>query len=326
MADENDWSFWTRALAGEKPETTPGTPWPGFYRDRSTRAVAIWKQDGAFQCVVTSGYCPKHQDEIDELFGFVCRSPITRELFMAIRDGGAWPEDVDAPERGIGDNSAGLAPHEALLAEINDLADKARAWVVEIGGKITNQEQADKISNYANEFGKLENKGKSSHKIEKEPFLEGGRKVDAAWKPIIDLADQKKRGAKKMFEAWAIDEDNRRRAEAARIAEEQRKADEEARKAAEAAKSAGESEPELPAPAPLPVVENVKAGTRGSVSLRNKTEYVITDLPAFAAYLASLSPPPQDFVEACQKIARKMGAAGSTNLPGVERKETKVAA
>ncbi|WP_457797591.1 hypothetical protein [Methylocystis sp. S23] len=135
----------------------------------------------------------------------------------------------------MGDNSQNLEPHEALQADINNLADAARDWLKSIGGKITTQEQADKAANYATEFGKLEKRGQDKHKAEKAPHLEAGRAVDAAWKPVIDLADQKKRFMKKAFETWAVEEQRKRSEEAARLRAEQERQAAEARAAAKAA-------------------------------------------------------------------------------------------
>lgn len=319
------WRFWTEALKGNFIEDLiqRGYPQLGCYRDKF-RAVYIYRDEsGALGCRVTSGYAPRHEDEIDELFGFVCRHPISYELYESIRDFGKWPEDVEtSSERGIGDNSQNLAPHEALQAEINNLADSAREWLKSIGGKIATQEQADKAANYATEFGKLEKRGQDKHKVEKAPHLEAGRAVDAAWKPVIELADSKKKGAKRLFEAWAIEEGNRRKAEAARIAEEQRKVEEARRVEADAS---GEPIPADEAPPPPPVVENVKAGTRGRVSMRTRTKWEITDRRAFIDYLLAMDNPPPDLISTLDMIASRIGSAGG-NPPGVEAKTIQYAA
>ncbi|RJP45479.1 hypothetical protein C4587_00865 [Candidatus Parcubacteria bacterium] len=317
------WEFWRRSLLGEKPETTPGTPHAGFYRDRSSRAVAIWKDGEQWVCSVTSGYCPRHKDEIDELFGFVCRAPITRELFMHIKNGGGWPEDVQIPERGAGDNSQSLPPHELLAAQINDMIDEARKWLASIGGKIATQEHADKAANFAGAFGELEKEADKARKNEKEPHDKAAKAVQAKWLPVIELAAEKKSWLKKEFEKFALAEKRRREEEARRLAEEQRKAAEEA---ARAAAENGEPPPQPEAieePAP---VKNVAAGTRGTrVALKTRVDYVVIDLPAFAAHLAALENPPPEFLEACRKIANRLGAAGA-NPPGVEKRVTEFAA
>ncbi len=270
---------------------------------------------------MTAGYCPRHLDEIDELFGFVCRKPISRAVYMNHAEGLGWPEDVVQSEpRGIGDNSQALSESEMIEAQVNDMIESARSWLAEIGGKITTQEQADKSANFAHAFGELEKKADAARKSEKEPHDKAAKAVQTKWAPIIDRAAEKKTWMKKAFETYALAEKRRREDEARRIADEQRRAAEEARAAAE--KQAIEtgapvsfSPPVVEPPKP---VENVKAGTRGRVSIRTRTEFVISDLPAFAAYAASLETPPPEFMEACRKIANRIGAAGVI-APGVEK-------
>jgi hypothetical protein len=326
MADPNDWTYWASALKGEFIEDLiqRGNPQSGFYRDRSARAIAIWRDEaGELLCSVTSGFCPHHADEIDELFGFVCRAPITRELYMHIANGGAWPEDVRIPARGAGDNSQSLPPHELLAAQINDMIDEARKWLASIGGKVETQQHADKAANFAGAFGELEKQADKARKDEKDPYDKAAKAVQTKWLPVIDLAAEKKTWLKKEFEKFALAEKRRREEEARRAAEEQRKAAEEAARIA--------SENGAPPPTPEPIeepapVKNVAAGTRGTrVALKTRVDFVVTDLPAFSAHLAALENPPPEFVEACRKIANRLGAAGA-NPPGVEKRVTEFAA
>lgn len=326
MSEPNDWTYWASALKGEFLEDLiqRGNPQSGFYRDRSTRAVAIWRdENGSLLCSVTSGYAPRHADEIDELFGFVCRTPITRELFMHVKNGGAWPEDVALPERGAGDNSQSLPPHELLAAQINDMIDEARKWLASIGGKVETQEHADKAANFAGAFGDLEKQADKARKDEKEPHDKAAKAVQTKWLPVIELAAEKKTWLKKEFEKFALAEKRRREEEARRAAEEQRKA---AEKAARVAVENGESPP-TPEPIEEPApVKNVAAGTRGTrVALKTRVDYVVVDLPAFSAHLAALDNPPPEFLEACRKIANRLGGAGA-NPPGVEKRVIEFAA
>lgn len=311
----NEWTYWASAIKGEIIEDLiqRGQPQSGFYRDRSQRAIAIWRDDTGIRCQVTSGYEPRHADEIDELFGFVCRSPISRDLYMEIKNGGKWPEDIDTLDRGIGDNSASLEPHEAIEAEVNDLIDSARKWIESIGGKIQNQTQADKIANYADKFGELEKRADKARKDEKDPHDKAAKAVQTKWLPVIDLADDRKRWCKKAFETYALAEKRRREEEA-------RKAAEAARIEAEKAAIAGEPPPPEPEP-----VKNVSAGTRGRVALKTRTDWVVDDLPAFASYLASMETPAPEFVEVCRKLANRIGSGGGA-APGIEKRVTEYAA
>lgn len=101
----SEWDFWHEQLAGLTPDTTPGVPHAGFYlsRRRSTtydpilgqrrnkvtiklEPVAIWIEDGKWQCVVGIVGDQQHYDDpdmIDEIFSYCCRSAITHEEYEA---------------------------------------------------------------------------------------------------------------------------------------------------------------------------------------------------------------------------------------------------
>jgi hypothetical protein len=93
----DQWDWWRRQLAGEYPETSPGDPKSGFYRDtfrksngtkkreKAHRYVAIWRDEsGDVNCRVSEGYEPKHIDEIDELFSSVARDAISAEDYQML--------------------------------------------------------------------------------------------------------------------------------------------------------------------------------------------------------------------------------------------------
>lgn len=106
------YQFWALALTGAEPETTPGTPWAGYYIQRSyvslphsipakrnstsihrplvEMPVAIWwnEQDG-WNALVDDLMKNRHTTgtaNVDEIFSRVCRQPITWERYNAMRD------------------------------------------------------------------------------------------------------------------------------------------------------------------------------------------------------------------------------------------------
>jgi hypothetical protein len=312
MSDQ--WHWWRQALAGNfiEDEIKRGNPQSGFYRDRSKRAVAIWRDElGALMCSVTSGYSPRHADEIDELFGFVLRTPISDEVYERVAAGEGFPEDVEAPasERGIGDNSASLPLHESIAEEINRFVDSARDWLKSIGGKVETQQQADKAANYAEKFQALEKKADAARVDEKKPYDDGAKAVQERWKPVVALAAEKKGWMKKALETF--------------LTAERRRKEEEARQARIEAEKEAEIHGEAPPPPPPPV--RVNAGTRGKVALRSREDFIVSDLKAFGSFLLAMENPPPDLVETLEKIARRMGHAG-TVPPGVERRVIETAA
>src|SRR3954447_23026650 len=122
---EQDYTFWRAQLAGENPAVTPGEPQAGYYRTPSHQAVVIWYNEELKPRAQTTSRNGSHSlirdpDAIDELFSRICRSPVEGDTYSSFRLTKTWPEDVKRrpAERGIGDNSAALAPHERVRAEI----------------------------------------------------------------------------------------------------------------------------------------------------------------------------------------------------------------
>ena len=380
----SDYDWYFAQLDGKNPETTPGTPYCGFYRLRRRmmidnpnpapgesrknpkvifEPVAIWKDEAGQFCCAKPGWTPTKQDEIDNLFSRVCRDAVPEDVYRAAVDGAPWPDEVaerkaenrfqhtetssgalhdpvrlssigpteiqtamygqgnadDAPEneRGvIGNNSGAASPSEVMAERIADVNQQVADWLKSIGGKITTDEQADRAANFAALLGELEKEAEALHKVEKAPWLEGGRTVDAAWKPLIDKAATSKGRVKREYVTPYLVEKQRRldaeaKAERERIAAERAKAEQEA--------AAAGVEPPVVDNLPPPEPERAKAGSRGgrATALRTVKVAEITDLAALAAFLCGLNPPPADFVAACKSAADKMMKAGVT-VPGAK--------
>jgi hypothetical protein len=319
MSTNTQWDFWLAQMAGKQPETTPGHPPSGFYRGRAldgakqvtvNEAIAIWRdEDGKLFFKSSVGRIVTDADRIDEIFSRVCRKPITRELFMQVCEGGQFPDEIEHPaeaDRGMGDNLAGLAPHEAVSAEIADLLERFQGWLKTLPNGIEDDTQDAKAANYAKEIASLGKKADETHKREKAPHLEAGRAVDAAWKPVVAAADSAKRAILAPTTEYrrkrAAAEERARQAELARLREEAERAHAEAMAQAEKDEAAAP-----PPPKPAPVALPPKRPT----GLRTVKVVVIDDLAAIAAQLAALPNPPEDFVEICRKAARKMLEAGA---------------
>ncbi len=107
VLEDFEWRFWRAQLAGEQPETTPGTPHAGFFvlRRRYTREnddqnrrpgdprkkvttvhlpVAIWL-DGGWHAVVGDEEYYRDVDQIDDLFSRCCRNAIEHETYEEMR-------------------------------------------------------------------------------------------------------------------------------------------------------------------------------------------------------------------------------------------------
>jgi hypothetical protein len=312
---EQDWTFYFAQLAHQEllaegkpttePEVTPGKPASGYYRTRANDAVVIWRDGDACRAILhrRDGQDRETKEEhyIDGIFSQCCRSAVPDEdyeRFVATRQ---WPDDIEKPApRGIGDNSKLLEPHESVRAQINDLLDQARAWLKSIGGKARDKTEAKKAANYSDEFSRLEKQAGEEQKRLKKPILEAGRKIDAAWKPVIGEASDAKRMMKKAVEDYLIEE---KRRDEARELEERQKAQEEGR---------------LMSARPSATVV-------GRVSLRTVKELVVTDLRALAQHYLSQNMLRIEIVDALQTCARADLSSG-TPVPGAELKSKQVAA
>lgn len=321
---------------------------PGGKRTLKFDPIAIWYEDGQAFCA-KPGFCPTKQDEIDELFSRCCRDAVTEDAYRAVVAGGMWPDQVEerAPAKATeperlgptetqqamygqgraddrpeneratpGDNSGAASPATVMAERIADVNQQFADWLKKIGGKVVSDEHADKAANFGALMGELEKEAEALHKVEKAPWLEGGRTVDAAWKPLIEKAATSKGRVKRDYVTPYLVEKQKRidaeaKAERERIAAERAKAEQEAA-------AAGVEAPPVEEPPP-PEPERVKAGTRGgrATALRTVKVGEITDLPALAAYLAGMSTPPAEFVEVCKKLAEKMMKAGVT-VPGAK--------
>lgn len=314
----DEWQFWREALAaGRGVDTERGNPRSGYYRLKGD-AVAFWREDAEVCCWRSGAYqAPKHADAIDELFGFCAPHPVSYETFTAFQETGRWPDEIAPVEV-----DSTLPPHERASAELTAQREAMAAWIREIK-EIATQEQADKAGGFADEFAKIESRAKASHKTEKEPFLEGGRVVDAAWKPVIARADELKAYAKKASEPFLIAKRDRLRAEEKAAADARAKAEREAAERRRQAEAAGAPPPvEEPRPLPAPPPQKAKAG---KVHLRTVTKHQIISMRAVLEYLATLNDHSQDLKDVVQIAVNRMSNAG-VKVPGVETKTVEVAA
>lgn len=124
---------------------------------------------------------------------------------------------------------------EELAKKAAELADAAGAW--KDVGEITSQEQADKAGDFLTGARKMFKDIEDRRKAEKQPFLDAGREIDAAFKKVAEIVERSAKMVKPLVEAFLRAEEAKERA---RKAEEERKAREEAA-AAEAARKQAES-------------------------------------------------------------------------------------
>ena len=92
------WTFWRESVAGKKPEVTPGFPQVGYYIGRHYVSlpnaqkrtlvdfpVAIWTENDEMIAKTESlekSWFMTRIEEIDDMFGQVCRAPISHERYL----------------------------------------------------------------------------------------------------------------------------------------------------------------------------------------------------------------------------------------------------
>lgn len=137
------------------------------------------------------------------------------------------------PRLGIGGNKAPIAErladeYEEVIASLDLLEERAA-----VAAEPNDDASLGVVSDLTKEVGTLLKRAETARTTEKEPFLAGGREVDAFFKPISERASKIKTALEKGATAYL-----RRKADeerAARQEEERRAREEAARKAREAA-------------------------------------------------------------------------------------------
>lgn len=285
MAD--DYAWWRAAMAGQRESVD--TAQCGYFRDRN-RACSIYMNGGEMVAWVSDGFCPRTRDQIDDSFKHSWQQhPIAYEDFAAYCGTGRWPEQ---PAPVVVEHADDATDDEKIRAEIERTADAAKDWLAGLPNGISNDVEDGIAANYAKVIADLTKRAEETRAEQKKPVLEAGRKIDATWKPIVELGET----MRKAILAPTTEYRRRRAAD-----ETKARAAEEARLREEAKKFAAENQTPVP-PVTLP--------PKKPTGLRTVKVVEITSLQALAAQLASWNEPDEEFVEVCRKIARKLIAAG----------------
>lgn len=312
------YDFWQRALAGEDVggPTLPihdGEAHPGFWRKRTSKSgpfvpVAIWEQDGALIALVDGKV-----GDAAELWSYVCRHPVTEEVYRSRVDTGKWPDEDSAvaeslapPPAGMGDNNPPQDEAEILRGQI-DAASKNAADYVEIDDDTT----AAKAQGVRSRLLELRGDADKRRDALVRPHLDAQTALNAVWMPLVKDAKAAADAIAKALSAFATRKANAA-AEAARKVEEARiKAEREAVKAA--AKGKPVSAPVPPPPPPEPVQTQIKPsyGRAGSIKVIKVAKVVDQD----AAYGAMKTH--KELIELIAKLAQRAADAGIP-IAGVE--------
>ncbi|WP_306049283.1 hypothetical protein [Oceaniradius stylonematis] len=315
------WAWWQAALQdpngiGRGSLTiSEAHPEQGYYRTRDKggdwEPVAIFYPEGSRELVAYRN--GREVAEIERLWTFCCRHPITYDAYQRAIDGRGWADEPPKPT--IGDNSGDEDPFEAIRVEMMGEVEQAREFIKQ---PITTKEAADKVGIWTTRVRKLGSRADDQRKVEKQPHLDAGRAVDDRWRELTDLAKEVTADLKDALKPY-LQEQRRQEQERAREAAEEaerkrqeamRAENDEAReKALEAAKEAEESAKPM----------NAQAGRTGAkVSIRVQKVGIVTDYQKAATALADMKHP--DMIKLIDQLANR-AAKNAMPFDGMEIKE-----
>ena len=210
----------------------------------------------------------------------------------------------EANERAVigGNNPPQESALEAFKASVDTLNTEAGNWLD--GEAISTEGQAGEVSRMIEEARNLARDAEKLRKAEKQPHLDAGKAVDAAWKEVTTPLEQIATAAKALLSPWLIAKEEAARkaeAEARRVADEAaaklRAEREAADKANIAAQRAIAEQEEAVRDAEIKAAVAAKEGGRAkgkgqarAVGLRAYRSAEVSDYPAFLAFVRKKHP------------------------------------
>jgi hypothetical protein len=176
--------------------------------------IAIWREGGNLQFVSDNGKDVEPARWAD-VWTRCVRHPIAHDLYKAVVERGEpWPDALppDAEAPALSNNGP---KDESLRDQLDAVRRAFDAWLKEIGGAISTQEQADKAGSFAERIQRLEKEIVEAFRAEKDPIVKMGREVDEKWRDLQSTADAVKRRVKDAIGSFLKAEKARRDALAA---------------------------------------------------------------------------------------------------------------
>lgn len=316
------YAYWREALAGKFGPMHEGDPQNGFYRKRNKDGtlspVAIFDHEGEKVALVDG-----RKTDPASIWTWVCDKPVTEAAYSQAVAGAGWPDDPPRPEL----RNVSADPHEALTQELAGEIELATEF---LSKPITAKDQADQAAIWSKRLAVIAKKATDLHKVEKQPSLDEGRRIDDRWRDLKDGAAEWSRKLKRHLDAWLAEEDRKERARQQAAREEAARKQREAEEAAAAAQIGGEAAQEEAERKAAEAAEaerataarNAQAGRTGAkVALRTFVVARIVDYDA--AHLAFKDHP--DMRALVETLANRAVKIGET-IPGVERAEERRAA
>lgn len=307
------WGWWQGALADPSKIGTkelpihPGEYQLGYYRTR--RKNGPWEPVGIYpdeNGVVVGLRNGRQVDDIQDLFLWSCRNPISYDAYIKAIEGGGFDDEPAT----IGHNSGETNPFEALKIELAGEAEMAADF---LKTPVESQEDADKAGVWAKRLSDLSKRADKERETEKAPHLQACRDVDDKWRPIVGDAKDLSSKLKRHVEPYLIEQKRKRDEEARKAREEAERQRQEALKLQDeerrtaALKAAQEAEKAAEAP-------KASAGRTGArVSIRVEKRGEIVDQDAFYQAVRDRS----EVTDLLQSLANRAAKSGF-DLPGMK--------
>lgn len=200
VVDEFDW--WRRALAEPLKIGTAALPvhsvpsGNGFFRVRKKGApwepVAIWQAGGEWQAMRNGD--PVHPDQIETLWSYACRNPITEDAYDQAMRGEGW-DDEPASKPDVDSDD----PFRELTLLYNTDREYAKTLLAK---PVALQSEADKIAIVAKRISELANSADRQFEIEKEPIRKQAKAIDDKWRDLREGAKALTAALKRHSDAW----------------------------------------------------------------------------------------------------------------------------
>jgi len=315
------YAWWRSAIDGKPGPIHDGDPQCGFYRRRTRKngpfvGVAIYPDPATGEIVGVCDRALVDGDELDRLWLWVAKNPVTEDAYRDWEKNGIWPDDhptIEHPEPGHNQ-----PPADNEIEALRDQIASAKAGAGEFA-EIKDDKTASKAQAFRARLNELSKQADKKRDELKRPHLEAGRAIDKEWMPLVKDA---KAAADQIRKALSAHETRKARAaeEARRKAEEeQRRREAEAAKAAAAGMPAPAPEP-TPQPEPAPTAQ-IKGAYGKAASVREVLIAEVVDQDA--AYQAMRTHP--ELVDLIRKLAQRAVNAGH-EIAGVKVvKERRVA-
>ncbi len=238
------WRWWTEALA--HPELIGGValrvhesePQQGYFRvrkkDSPWEPVAFFYPENSDTMIAyRSG---KEVRDINALWTFACRNPISYEAYEKAMDGKGFADEPKAAP-GIGDNSETADDYEKLRIEYLGEKEMAEEFLKK---PVATQDDADRAAIWAKRLSDITKRAEEFHGIEKRPHLDAGRAVDERWRELKEEPKALSTKLKRSIDTFAAEQRRIEEARARKAREEEEALRIAAQKKIDEAKAAAE--------------------------------------------------------------------------------------